>query len=285
MDFSYLNKAYRQWSTPGYEKMDLTKLADSYCLALDTNNEDAQVEYFSDLMLRFWFKISKAMKANPTLNLTYDICHDGLKDAILQACDKHNRSWQNKNIKFEQVINQIYDTRFVKQKYVESNQKKNLGRLQEISLDTPIELGDNKKTLGDIVSYEQIEQEQNPLIEALVQDLINKQDYISAIIIDKIAYGDTQVNTFKTVKTTNSVGEAYNYINWSSFISSTKLNRELNAIDLSYLNYLYNNYINLPSQACISACIRAIQQGGPAKKKSYKDNALIKAKKFLQSYQ
>lgn len=284
MDFSYLNKNYRQWATPNYEKMDLTELANLYCLALDMNDEEAQVEYFSDLMLRFWFKIGKTIKANQTLNLTYDICHDGLKDAIMQACDTHNRSWQNKNIKFEQVLNQIFDTRFVKQKYVESNQKKNLGRRQEISLDSPIDLDDNKKILGDILSYEQAKQEQSPFIEQLVQDLINKQDYISAIIIDRIAYGDTLTKIFKTVKTKNSANEDYNYVNWSSFISATKLNRELNTIDLSYLKYLYNNYTNLPKHDCISACIKAIQQSGPTKKKMYKDIALLKAKRLLQNY-
>ena len=95
----------RQLTKP-YESYSIDELADAYCEAVDTDNEQLKNVYISALILRFWYTIDKMYKSNTVAPcLEYEDFFWWLYEAIEYACKY--RGWKDptKKLNAQQCIN------------------------------------------------------------------------------------------------------------------------------------------------------------------------------------
>ena len=252
------------------ESLTITELADGYCKAIDGNKSDLANEYFSALVLRFWWKIQKAYTKNKAaLRVSKEDCYDWLISSIMMACDKSARIWQkNSNINAQQAINQVFSTRFEKMAYYESNLLKNKGAHVTCSLDEPIGNQDDDKghSIGDFIADEANEIEKEGDVTSFIQSLLDKDKVVEAIIFDNIADPDKDVFKYKkkTIKTTNADGEKVKYTKHTSEFWEFKLMKELNELDGNYKNYFLAKY--KVSTGAVNAALDVIARANNQKK-------------------
>lgn len=286
-----LNLAFKDFKNQAskiknYEKLTITELANGYCEAMDSNSNKAD-QYFSALVLRFWYKISRAYQKNHNvLKVSMEDCYDWLIGAIMQACAKDARIWQkDSSVSAQAAINQVFSTRFEKMAYYESNLLKNKGAHSVISLDAPITEGDDEnKTIGDLVADESSEIEKEGEASSFIQSLLDKNKVVEAIILDNIADAEKDVFRYKkrTVKETNSSGEAVKYEKKSSEFWPFKLMQELNDLDTEYVDYFLQRY-NVSKEA-FSAAMTVISKANNQKKYRMLRATLKNVKEDFYSY-
>ena len=252
------------------ESLTITELADGYCEAVDGNKSDLANEYFSALVVRFWWKIQKAYTKNKAaLRVSKEDCYDWLISSIMMACDKSARIWQkNPDINAQQAINQVFSTRFEKMAYYESNLLKNKGAHVTCSLDEPISNQDDDKghTIGDFIADDTNEIEKEGDVTGFIQSLLDKDKVVEAIIFDNIADPDKDVFKYKkkTIKTTNTGGEKVKYTKHTSEFWEFKLMKELNELDGNYKNYFLAKY--KVSTGAVNAALDVIARANNQKK-------------------
>jgi hypothetical protein len=233
----------RKLSQP-YEVYSIDELADAYCDAVDTDNETLKNIYISALILRFWHKIDKMYKANTVAPcLEYEDFFWWLYEAIEYACKY--RGWKDpeKNLNAQQCINKCIET-IKLQKYYNLRLDKNKSVNHCYSMETPI-LGDSdgEKTLGDMLEAEEtFDDHSSDDVMMLVQNYLNNNKIIEAIIIDTIAFNDVQKHSKKVIKTTNSEGEAYKYTEYSSEFWPYKLVQIISKLPSTYKSSFMKRY-------------------------------------------
>jgi hypothetical protein len=235
----------RKLSQP-YESYSIDELADAYCEATDTNNETLKNIYISALILRFWSKIDKMYKSNTVAPcLEYEDFFWWLYEAIEYACKY--RGWQDptKNLNAQQCINKCIDT-IKLQKYYDLRLDKKKTVNYCTSMDAPIGGGDSddaEKTLGDMLEDDSIDYSaEADAVIMLVQNYINNNKIIEAIIIDNIAFNDVRKHHKKVIKATNADGEVYKYTDYSSEFWPYKLVQIVSKLPSTYKKDFLTRY-------------------------------------------
>ena len=189
-----------------YESYSIDELADAYCDAVDSGNDILKDIYISALVLRFWHKIDKMYKANTVAPcLEHEDFFWWLYEAIEYACKY--RGWRDttkeKPLNAQQCINKCIET-IKLQKYYNLRLDKNKTVNFTVSMDTPIggDSDDQAKTVGDMLESEETWDDHSADdVMLLVQNYINKDKIVEAILIDNIAFNDVQRWYKQTVKT------------------------------------------------------------------------------------
>ena len=187
-----------------YEDYSIDELADAYCDAVDNGNEALKDIYISALVLRFWHKIDKMYKSNTVVpSLEHEDFFWWLYEAIEYACKY--RGWRDadKNLNAQQCINQCIET-IKLQKYYNFRLDKNKTINFTVSMDAPIngDSDDNATTVGDMLEAEETWDDHSvDDVMLLVQNYINRDKIVEAILIDNIAFNDVQRWYKKTIKT------------------------------------------------------------------------------------
>lgn len=187
-----------------YEQYSIDELADAYCDAVDNNDETLKNIYISALILRFWYTIDKMYKANTVApSLEYEDFFWWLYEAIEYACKY--RGWRDpsKRLNAQQCINKCIDT-IKLQKYYNLRLDKNKTVNFTVSTEAPIagESNDKAKTIGDMLETEETWDDHSADdVMVLVQNYINRDKIIEAILIDNIAFNDVQRWYKQTIKT------------------------------------------------------------------------------------
>jgi hypothetical protein len=226
-----------------YEQYSIDELADAYCDAVDSDNEQLKNIYISALILRFWFNIDKMYRSNTVApSLEYEDFFWWLYEAIEYACKY--RGWQDpsKNLNAQQCINQCINT-IKLQKYYDLRLDKKKAVNYCTSLDAPISDGENDKTLGEVLESEDaLGDHSTDDAIMLVQSYINKNKIIEAILLDNIAFNDVQKHYKKTIKTTNAEGEDFRYVEHSSEFWPYKLVQIVSKLPTTYKNDFLQRY-------------------------------------------
>lgn len=187
-----------------YEDYSIDELADAYCDAVDGGNDLLKDIYISALVLRFWHKIDKMYKANTVApSLEHEDFFWWLYEAIEYACKY--RGWRDttKKLNAQQCINKCIDT-IKLQKYYNLRLDKNKTVNFTISMDSPIggDGDDKAKTIADMLETEETWDDHSADdVILLVQNYINRDKIIEAIMIDNIAFNDVQRYFKQTIKT------------------------------------------------------------------------------------
>lgn len=197
-----------------YEQYSIDELADAYCDAVDNGNEALKDIYISALVLRFWYTIDKMYTSNTVAPcLEHEDFFWWLYEAIEYACKY--RGWRDtsKKLNAQQCINKCIET-IKLQKYYNLRLDKNKTVNFTVSMDAPIggDGDDATKTIGDMLEAEESwDDHSKDDVILLVQNYINRNKIIEAILIDNIAFNDVQRYFKKTVKT-----DAGKYTEYSS---------------------------------------------------------------------
>jgi hypothetical protein len=224
-----------------YESYSIDTLADAYCAAKDAGDEQLKNVYIAALILRYWFKIDKMYQSNQQLNLEREEFFMWLYEAIEYACKY--RAWQNpsKKVNANQCINQCIETIIV-QHYYQFNLAKHRANQNTVSLDTPFGTDDEDTTLGDLLESPETADGHYDDTVMLIQDYINNNKVIEAIIIDTIVSNDVQKHFKKVVKTTDENGEVYRYTEHSSEFWPYKLVQIVSKLPATYKRTFMKRY-------------------------------------------
>ena len=187
-----------------YEDYSIDELANAYCDAVDNENDALKDIYISALVLRFWHKIDKMYKANSVApSLEHEDFFWWLYEAIEYACKYRGWRDETKSLNAQQCINQCIET-IKLQKYYNLRLQKNKTVNFTVSMDTPIssESSDKAMTVGDMLEAEETWDDHSADdVMLLVQNYINRDKIIEAILIDNIAFNDVQRWFKQTIKT------------------------------------------------------------------------------------
>lgn len=236
-----LTACARQLSKP-YESYTIDELADAYCEASDTKNESLKNIYISALILRFWYTIDKMYRANTVApSLEREDFYWWLYEAIEYACKY--RGWQDpdKKLNAQQCINKCIET-IKLQKYYVLRLDKHKAINYCCSMETPVGdgNGDSDKTIGDILASEEYTDDHSGSeVMMLVQDYIDQNKIIEAIMIDSIAFNDVQKHFKKTI---NKTDKSSSYVEYSSEFWSYKLIQIVSKLPVTYKDYFLSHY-------------------------------------------
>lgn len=258
-------------------------MLDRYCLAKDTNDEHRKNLYIAGLMLRFWYVISKLQARSPIPGLEYNDFMDWLYEAIEYACKY--RAWQDpaKKVNAQQAINQCIETIRV-QKYYDLNLQKNKVNQMTFSLDAEFD-DDSESTLLDTLVDEDYETEREykegaEAAYALVQSCIDRKKIVEAIILDTIAFNDTQKVHKKVVKGVDFEGNPTKYTQTTSEFWSFRCVQILSNLPVDYASYFKKHYQVLEPE--LEAALAAIRAANNQKLYRYLAKTLKGARELVQ---
>ena len=200
-----------------YESYSIDELADAYCDAVDSGNEALKDIYISALILRFWYTIDKMYTSNTVApSLEHEDFFWWLYEAIEYACKY--RGWRDttKKLNAQQCINKCIET-IKLQKYYNLRLDKNKTVNFTVSMDAPIggEGDDSTKTVADMLEAEESwDDHSKDDVILLVQNYINRDKIVEAILIDNIAFNDVQRYYKQTIKTDSAKYTEYSSEFW-----------------------------------------------------------------------
>jgi hypothetical protein len=228
-----------------YEQYSIDELADAYCDAVDNGNEALKDIYISALVLRFWYTIDKMYTSNSVApSLEHEDFFWWLYEAIEYACKYRGWRDETKKLNAQQCINKCIET-IKLQKYYNLRLDKNKTVNYTVSLDAPIngDGDDSTKTIADMLDTEESwDDHSHDDVITLVQNYINKNKIIEAILIDNIAFNDVQRYYKKTVKTTSATGEPIKYVEHSSEFWPYRLIQIVSKLPDTYRNEFLSKY-------------------------------------------
>jgi hypothetical protein len=229
-------------------KETIKVMLDGFCKAMDEGDERKKNLYISGLIFRFWDKVGKLEAACPNIGMHGEDFVDWVYEAIMLACEY--RKWQkDESVNAQQCINQCIETVRVRH-YYEINLDKHKASYMTVSLETPMgDEGDNgvQKTLGDTLVDEASENEAkmtdgNYAAKHLVQTFLNKNRIVEAIIMDIIAFGDTQRQIKHVKKGFDEDGKQVRYTTYSTEFWRYKAVQILSNLPEDYFDYFVENY-------------------------------------------
>lgn len=233
----------RQLPQP-YERYSIDELANAYCDATDNKDETNKNIYISALILRFWFNIDKMYRSNTVApSLEHEDFFWWLYEAIEYACKY--RGWRDtaKKLNAQQCINKCIET-IKLQKYYDMRLAKHKVVNLTVSMDAPLGGEDNEgKTLGDLFETEEtFTDHSDDAVISLIQDYVDKNKIIEAILLDTIAFNDVQKHFKKTIKDTDADGNEVRYVEHSSEFWPYRLVQLVNNLPDDYLEYFTDRY-------------------------------------------
>lgn len=233
----------RQLPQP-YEKYSIDELANAYCDATDNKDETSKNIYISALILRFWFNIDKMYRSNTVApSLEHEDFFWWLYEAIEYACKY--RGWRDttKKLNAQQCINKCIET-IKLQKYYDMRLAKHKVVNLTVSMDAPLSGEDDEgKTLGDLLEVEEtFTDHSDDFVISLIQDYVDKNKIIEAVLLDTIAFNDVRKHFKKTVKATDVDGNEMRYVEHSSEFWPYRLVQLVNNLPDDYLEYFTDRY-------------------------------------------
>ena len=230
-------------------KDTIRTMLDGYCKAMDEGDEHLKNLYISGLLLRHWDKVKKLALTCPNVDLQGEEFVEWVYEAIMYACKY--RKWQkDERVNAQQCINQCIET-IRKQHYYNYNLDKNRANYNAASFNTPIgDESDNsaQKTLLDTIADENAEREARMMDSAttarqMIQTIINKNKIVEAIIMDVIAFGDTEKVTKQVKQGVDENGEEIKYTTYTHEFWKFKAVQLLSNLSDDYQKYFSDNYL------------------------------------------
>jgi hypothetical protein len=197
-----------------------------------------------------------------------------LYEAIEYACKYRGWRDETKKLNAQQCINKCINT-IKLQKYYNLRLDKNKSANHSCSLETPLG-GDNNesgKTIGDVLEADgRLDDHSDDAVISLVQSYINRNKIIEAILIDNIAFNDVQKHSKKTIKTQNSEGEPFKYIEYSSEFWPYRLIQIVSKLPATYKSDFMMRYTITEEK--LSAILDIIDRANNQKLYKYLDRIL-----------
>lgn len=270
------------------DKDKLNDWADKYCeftdrLTANPDDQEAKTEqekYLAAIMLKSWTQVNNLYQKTKTVSsLDYEDFITVLYERINYACKY--RAWQDpaKHTNFQACLNQAIATE-VKNIYYFANLDKYRMQFNTTSLDTPLDSSDDESdTIGTTIEYDDTESKQirsSDNVRSFVQQFIDKDKIVEAIILDTIAFNDTIKTETSRKSYINEVGEKDYYKETITSFWSYRTMQYLNDLPKNYKKYFTTKYsIN---DKIFDAAFDALNKATNQKKYKYISKALELAK-------
>ena len=268
-------------------KDTIRTMLDGYCKAMDEGDEHLKNLYISGLLLRHWDKVKKLALTCPNIDLQGEEFVEWVYEAIMYACKY--RKWQkDERVNAQQCINQCIET-IRKQHYYNYNLDKNRANYNNASFDTPIgDEGNNgtQRTLIDTVADENAEREarmadSTTTARQIIQNFINKNKIVEAIIMDIIAFGDTEKVTKQIKQSVDENGEEIKYTTYTHEFWKFKAVQLLSNLSDDYQKYFIDNY--LVKTPALDAALNVLKKANNSKLYKELNSALSYARSSLKA--
>ena len=268
-------------------KDTIRTMLDGYCKAMDEGDEHLKNLYISGLLLRHWDKVKKLALTCPNVDLQGEEFVEWVYEAIVYACKY--RKWQkDEKVNAQQCINQCIET-IRKQHYYNYNLDKNRANYNNASFDTPIgDEGNNgtQRTLIDTVADENAEREarmadSTTTARQIIQTFINKNKIVEAIIMDIIAFGDTEKVTKQIKQSVDENGEEIKYTTYTHEFWKFKAVQILSNLSDDYQKYFIDNY--LVKTPALDAALNVLKKANNSKLYKELNSALSYARGALKA--
>ena len=268
-------------------KDTIRTMLDGYCKAMDEGDEHLKNLYISGLILRHWDKVKKLALTCPNIDLQGEDFVEWVYEAIMYACKY--RKWQkDEKVNAQQCINQCIET-IRKQHYYNYNLDKNRANYNNASFDTPIgDEGNNgtQRTLIDTIADENAEREakmadSTTTARQIIQTFINKNKIVEAIIMDIIAFGDTEKVTKQIKQSVDENGEEIKYTTYTHEFWKFKAVQILSNLSDDYQRYFVDNY--LVKTPALDAALNVLKKANNQKIYKEINSALSYARSSLKA--
>ena len=278
MHNSYILSANR---IENWKEMTKTQLANGYCDAEDNNDMDLRDSYFSALMCKYWYMIPYIYNHNKGFRLDIEDFVEWIEESLLKGLSY--RRWRDESFDIskdpdgaEKIFNRcIWSTE--KRMYKWSNQEVRKINFETFSLDEICDksrkkymnLKTNSNVSDDIHAVFEVRdttetnkeverQDSRDTISSIVDYFVNKGDYLSALIIDSIAYGDSYKYSNEKYKVDED-GEKVEFTNSFAQFEPKRVVSMLNKLDENNLDYYDKNYkINREALLSVVKSIKTI---------------------------
>ena len=199
------------------------------------------------------------------------------------------RKWQkDEKVNAQQCINQCIET-IRKQHYYNYNLDKNRANYNNASFDTPIgDEGNNgtQRTLIDTIADENAEREakmadSTTTARQIIQTFINKNKIVEAIIMDIIAFGDTEKVTKQIKQSVDENGEEIKYTTYTHEFWKFKAVQILSNLSDDYQRYFSDNY--LVKTPALDAALNVLKKANNQKIYKEINSALSYARSSLKA--
>lgn len=263
-----------------YEEYKIDELATAYCNACDAGDEWGKSVYISALVLRFWYQINKMYMANPTLGYTREDFLDVLVDGIYKACEPRYRAWMNpeKKVNAQQCLNMCIQTK-LRERYYFANLDKHRANQNTMSLEAPLNSdSEESNTLADLLMAEDTPEYGSDSLY-IVQEYLNQNKVIEAIILDTIAFKDTFKHNKKVIKEVMEDGTIDKHTEYSSEFWPYKLVQCVSQLPVDYSKYFLRKY-SVAAQK-LDVALETIRKANNQKLYRYLDKTLADARMRL----
>lgn len=263
-----------------YEEYKIDELATAYCNAVDAGNEWQKNIYISALVLRFWYTINKMYMTNSTLGYSREEFLDVLVDGIYKACEPRYRAWMNPNKKVnaQQCINMCIATK-LRERYYFANLDKHRANQNIISLETPLnnDSDESASLMDKIVVADEPEYGSDSL--DIVQDYINQNKIVEAILLDTIAFTESFKRSKTAVKEYEEDGETHKYIEYSSEFWPYRVVQSVSKLPDDYVVHFSQRYSIATNK--LNVALEAIRKASNQKLYRMLDKTLADARTRL----
>lgn len=257
-----LNDLYKSYlvyanNIKNWQNKSKTDLANGFIQAEEENNDLLLNSYFAALMCKYWYMIPYLYKQNRCLKLEIEEYVSLIEDSLRKGLSY--RRWQDKSFEVskekdgaEKVFNRCIWS-VIKGQYKFSNFYNNKINYETLSLDELKEKVQNKNSDCVEINLDQYEiedfnnymnkQNSKNNIKDIIEYFIYNEDYIGAVIVDLIAYGEC----FKTYKEKNimkdiDTNEKIEIKNSVIQFEPKKIISLLNKLKVENINYYKYNY-------------------------------------------
>lgn len=192
---------------------DETKLANGYLEAEANKNEYMKEAYIAGLMLRHWKDVNRVYTKCRTCDSRNTLADFTtiIYERIMYAFKYKAWLKEGSKLNAQQCINMAISTEVKNQMYF-SNLQKNLSNAtcNNVSLDKTIGTSsdDRETTIGDTIADPESDGFQFSKVDGIIQDYINQNKIIEAIVIDTISNNPTMRVTTET-KTEKRIVESF----------------------------------------------------------------------------
>lgn len=257
-----LNDLYKSYlvyanNIKNWQNKSKTDLANGFIQAEEENNDLLLNSYFAALMCKYWYMIPYLYKQNRCLKLEIEEYVSLIEDSLRKGLSY--RRWQDKSFEVskekdgaEKVFNRCIWS-VIKGQYKFSNFYNNKINYETLSLDELKEKVQNKNSDCVEINLDQYEiedfnnymnkQNSKNNIKDIIEYFIYNEDYIGAVIVDLIAYGECfktykEKNIMKDIDTSENIEIKNSVIQFEP----KKIISLLNKLKVENINYYKCNY-------------------------------------------
>jgi len=257
------------------KKEQIDYIANKMKEAIDNKDSYNYNLYFGALTINFIYRRPEIERKIYTLKLGETGAIDVITKGVLRAFDYC--AWQNpdKHTSAQQAINQCISTEILNLFYF-SNLDKNSANYNTASFNAILKNNKNDnesrgQTLEDKLAAPMPMRRALSKVESLIREYISKDKLLTALVIDNIAFADSEKVTKEVTKT-----ESGKDVKIYREFSLTRLKKNLLELDDVYLNYFADRYTVSVSK--VSEVINDIKELPSAKLRAKISNCLLDLK-------